>query len=141
MNDYHLSLLNIKDLQDMRLFITKKGRPTKALTNSIWQRIFYQLKIGTIPYIDGEKKHMSAITSRAVLDEWGDFPIDQTTDYKRYCMFINQALREIRQGKVTYCYYYYQIAQLLKFHQTKLRSRYNELGHYWEVWLVRRDNG
>ena len=140
MEQMHVSTFDVKDLRKMRKFINKKGRPTLELNNRIWQRIFFQLKTTTIPYINGEKKHMSSRTSRAVLDEWGDYEIDKTTDYNRYCNFINQSLQEIRSGNTCYCYFYYQIGQLLKFHKDNLRTKFNELGKYWEVWLEKEDD-
>ena len=134
MDNVHFTSIDVKDLQKMRQFINKKGRPTENLNNRIWQKIFYELNNVTIPYIDGEKKRMSLRTARTELDEWGEYEMDKTTDYHRYCMFINQTLREIRSNKVAYCYFYYQIGQLLKFHKN-LHTKFNERGRYWEVWL------
>ena len=139
MEKMHIGTFDIKDLREMRCFITKKGRPTDELKNRIWQRIFYQLKNSTTPIVNGEKKYLSIRSFRAVLDEWGEYEIDRTTDYKRYCLFINETLREIRNGKVCYCYFFYQIGQLLKFHKKDLQTKFNEQGHYWEVWLEKEE--
>ena len=130
-----ISTLSIKNIKKMRQFINKRGRPTTELTDRIWQKIFYQLKENNIPYIDGEKKYMKAnYTLKASINEFGEFEIDITSDYKRYCLFINQTLREIRNKNKGYCYYYYQICQLLKYH-ANLKSRYNAFDRYWEVWI------
>lgn len=132
----------VEDLGDMRLFITKKGRPTSDMTDIIWQKIFNQLQQKTVPYIDGKTARMKIDHSRTcVTNEWGEFEADQTTDWKRYCAFINTVLRDIRRGTIAYCFYYYQISQLLKFHKYDLRTKYDERDKQWEVWLDGKDEG
>lgn len=39
------------------------------------------------------------------------------TQWKRYCEFINSVLETIRSGEEDYCFYPYQIAELLRFEQ------------------------
>lgn len=128
----------VEDLNDLRLFINEKGRPTSDMTEKVWQLIFAMRKERTIPYIDGKIRRMVFKQNRNALNEFGEYNEDTTTDWKRYCDFINEVLRDIRIGKVAICFYYYQIVDLLRFHKDDLMSRYNKEDTYWEVWL---DNG
>ena len=57
------------------------------------------------------------------------------TNWQSYCSYINDVLRNIRKGQVDYCYYIYQILDLLKFHYSDLKTKYCD--GYWEVWLER----
>ena len=57
------------------------------------------------------------------------------TNWQQYCSYINDILSIIRSGQVDYCYYIYQILDLLKFHYDDLKTRYCD--GYWEVWLER----
>ena len=135
-----VSHFTVEDLENMRLFITKKGRPTSDMTDAMWQKIFKQLRNKTVPYLNGSTSRMKIEYSRSsITNEWGEFEADQTTDWNRYCAFINTVLRDIRRGTSAYCYYYYQISQLLKFHKDDLETRYDERDKQWEVWLNDRD--
>lgn len=125
----------VEDLKDLRLFITEKGRPTSDMTEKIWQRIFVHLKANTIPIVNGSNKRMKVNIQRAIINEWGEYNEDNTTDWKRYCDFINDVLREIRTGKTAHCFFYYQISQLLKFHKEDLKTSYNKQERFWEVWI------
>ena len=58
---------------------------------------------------------------------------DGITNWQSYCAYINDILRNIRKGGYDYCYYGYQIVELLKFHYNDLRTRYCD--GYWKVWL------
>ena len=44
------------------------------------------------------------------------------TQYQCYCDFINDVLNSIRRGKPDYCYYIYQIAELLKYEHDRLQA-------------------
>jgi hypothetical protein len=39
------------------------------------------------------------------------------TQYQQYCSFINNILRNIRRGEIDYCFYIYQVAELLKYEE------------------------
>ena len=62
---------------------------------------------------------------------------DGETVYQRYCRYINDVLSEIRKGNHDYCYYCYQIRDLLRFEHNRLRTKYYPDGQYVEVWLDR----
>lgn len=48
------------------------------------------------------------------------------TQYQYYCDFINDILSNIRKGGIDYCFYIYQVAELLKYEYDKLQVRYLE---------------
>lgn len=122
---------SVDDLVDMGL-LTKDGRPTDNMTDLFWQPVFKQIKAKSIPFIDGEKKRMKCKYIKAATDVYGNYLPDETTEYQRYCCFINSALREIRRGRIAYCYYLHQIKVLIRFHPN-LKAHFKE--YYWEVYL------
>lgn len=125
------SQFSVDDLIVLGL-ISKDGRPSDNMTDKLWQHIFKQMKKYSIPFVNGEKKRMKYPYIRALKDEHGHILSDETTQYQRYCCFINDALRDIRIGKIAYCYYLHQIRVLLRFHPN-LNARFND--YYWEVFL------
>ena len=135
MPEINLNDFTNKDLEQMRLFINEKSRPTTQLTDKIWQKIFVNVKQNIVPVQNGETKRMVFKYSRAIINEFGEYEADQSTDWKWYCTFINSVLKEIRDGQISYCYYFYQITQLLVFHKDTLRTRYDTSEKQWEVWL------
>ena len=44
------------------------------------------------------------------------------SEYQSHCDFINSILSNIRKGESDYCYYIYQIAELLQFEQENLEA-------------------
>ena len=134
-----LNNFSIKDLKDMRLFVSKKGRPTSEMTDIIWQQLFSRIKDTTIPFENGKTKNMKKSRHFRILNELWDYEIDFTTDWDRYCMFINSVLKDIRAGHKASCFYIYQIQELLKFHKDNLDTRYDQENKEWEVWLNNED--
>lgn len=130
-----LKNFTINDLKDMRLFLSKKGRPTSEMTDVIWQEIFDRIKDTTIPFKEGKTKKMKKERNIRILNEFWDYEIDLTTDWDRYCMFINSVLEDIRAGHKSSCFYFYQIQELLKFHKDELVTKYDQKNKEWEVWL------
>lgn len=59
------------------------------------------------------------------------------TLYQTYCNFINDILSVIRCGKIDYCFYVYQIAELLK-HEPKLKSKWVPQDECFQVWIDKR---
>ena len=110
MSKIELNNFSIKDLKDMRLFVSKKGRPTSEMTDIIWQQLFSRIKDTTIPLENGKAKKMKQIRYSRILNDIWDYEIDLTTDWDRYCMFINSILEDIRAGHKSICFYMYQIS-------------------------------
>lgn len=62
---------------------------------------------------------------------------DGDTQYKTYCKFINGILSSIRSGGKDYCYFIYQIAELLRFEKNGLMAKWLPEDKCFEVWLKR----
>lgn len=125
---------SLEELREMKLISNTNGRPTSYLTDEKWQKEFQIRKL----FVDPSKcKHMGGKFSKDVnaWNEETDGMYYGATNYQEYCRFINDILREIRRGQCEYCYYIYQIMDLLKFHKEDLRTKYCD--GYWEVWLER----
>lgn len=56
------------------------------------------------------------------------------TQYQCYCKFINDVLRCVRKHQVDYCYFIYQIKELLKY-EPDLQAKYLEELNCFKVWL------
>ena len=117
----------IEKLRELNIISNTDGRPTSTLTDKKWQNEFRIRKLLIKPVKD---KFMKT----GHIKETGITYIG-ATNYQRYCSYINDILRNIRTGQVDYCYYIYQIMDLLKFHHDDLRTKYCD--GYWEVWLER----
>lgn len=57
------------------------------------------------------------------------------TQYQRYCDFINSVLKNIRNGYIDYCFYIYQIAELLRYEHDNLEATWLEAEHCFRVFL------
>ena len=119
----------------MHIFLTKKGRPTSNMTDDVWQQIFNRIKDTVISFEDGETRKMKVSSRSRIFNECMDYEIDATTDWHRYCMFINSVLKDIRSGNKASCFYIYQIQELLKYHKNNLQTKYDQKNKEWEVWL------
>jgi hypothetical protein len=123
-------------LKELKLISNSDGRPASYLTNEKWQKEFNLRKMFIMPYPNTVKKLKSAYSSESGkwnTDTQGTY--HGCTNWQSYCSYINDILSNIRSGQVDYCYYIYQIVDLLKFHYDDLRTKYCD--GYWEVWLVR----
>lgn len=123
-------------LKEMKpsFFRMGNGRPEFGLTDKEWQEEFAIRKLYVTPYKQYHTK-MGGRYSQDVRkwneDENGEYK--GATNWQQYCFYINSILSSIRHGEHDYCYYKYQIMDLLKFHHDTLRTRYCD--GYWEVWL------
>lgn len=128
--------MQISRLTEMNpsFFRMGNGRPESGLTDKEWQEEFAIRKLYVTPYKQYHTK-MGGRYSQDVRkwneDENGEYK--GVTNWQRYCFYINSILSSIRSGEHDYCYYKYQIMDLLKFHHDTLRTRYCD--GYWEVWL------
>lgn len=90
--------------------------PLKNMTDEHWQKIFAELK-RSVPY-SGRRTMPSTIgrprsKTLCVTDNIMD----------RYSVFINEALKAVRNSEVDYCYYIYQVIDLLRY-EPELLSEY-----------------
>lgn len=91
-------------------------RPPKDYTNQQWQFDFEILKQFVTP---AQENEMRIIRDTSLYGSYHG-----KTQYQNYCSFINNILKNIRNGEVDYCFYIYQIADLLKYEQEKLEVQW-----------------
>lgn len=58
------------------------------------------------------------------------------TQYQYYCDFINDILFQIRIGKTDYCFYIYQIADILKYEHDHLQALWLEQDRCFKLSLI-----
>ena len=125
--------MTIQELQEMRWdnLPANSGRPSSLMTDEQWQHRFEAMRSNT--QISNYKKltHMAQMHSKTGEGYYGD------TMYHYYKVFINDVLEQIRLGHHEYCYYTYQIQELLKYENSRLMSKYHPQDQLWEVWLRR----
>lgn len=107
------------------------GRPSPTLTDRQWQQEFQFRKLQIKPYGPNHTRmggHYSRESYRREDDTY-----DGLTNYQQYCRTINDMLSVIRSGKIDFCFFTYQIMDLLRFHYDDLCTKY--IDGYWMVWL------
>lgn len=125
----------LEDLRKMQLISNTDGRPSGSLTDAKWQKELPIRKLFITPYKNGQTKKLCGRLTEETgsWHEQNQSHYDGCTTWQTYCTFINDVLKNIRAGQIDYCYYVYQILDLLKFHYEDLRTRYRD--GYWEIWL------
>lgn len=126
--------MTMEELRKMRIVSNTNGRPSSTLTDEKWQKEFSIRKAFIKPY--GKKVAKLKGKNSTESGSWNEAAPDTyygKTNWQEYCSFINDVLKNIRSGQIDYCYFIYQIEELLKFHLNDLKSRYCD--GYWEVWL------
>ncbi len=134
-NERKYKNMTLEELKEMKIVSNTTGRPTSTLTDEKWQKEILVRKLFVTPY----KKTVRRLGGRYSKESsWNNETMGEyygTTNWIEYCSFINDVLKNIRSGQIDYCYYIYQIIDLLKFHYNDLKTRYCD--GYWEVWLER----
>lgn len=125
--------MKLHELKDIKPTRATHGRPSSTLTDKEWQNEFSLMKLYITPY-NKKITRMGGKFSRGQEKVIEDREYDGVTNWQSYCSYINDVLRNIRKGNRDFCYYQYQLVDLLKFHYDDLRTRYCD--GYWEVWLA-----
>lgn len=130
MNTYRS--MTLEELKELKLVSNTNGRPSSDLTNERWQKEFTIYRMLTTP---SKNKKMGGRYSResGCWDEDRNGIYTGATNWQEYCAFINDVLSNIRSNQCDYCYYIYQIQDLLKYEPVRLCSEYCD--GYWRVWL------
>ena len=104
--------------------------PPKGYTNSQWQLDFAEMKSRIK---QGSTTLMPTIreATKTLYQEYHG-----KTQYQRYCDFINDTLKSIRKGHIDYCFYIYQIEELLKYEHDKLKVDWLETERCFRVFLA-----
>lgn len=124
--------MQLKELQSFKTARTTYGRPTSTLTDKDWQNQFSLAKLYITPSQKNNWRMSESFARECVRTESAN-TYSGRTNWQSYCAYINDILNNIRSGAVDYCYYGYQIIDLLRFHRDTLRTKYRN--GYWEVWL------
>lgn len=101
-------------------------RLSDDMTDVEWQKFFTQMKVDIKP------------TGERYMTKPGTAPIKDGNEYRgettavRYKQFINDILRTIRQGEIDYCFYIYQIRDLLRY-EPRLKAKWLRDGECFKV--------
>lgn len=128
--------MTLEELKKLRLISNTNGRPTSSMTDEKWQKEFNLRKLFITPHPKEVTKLKGKYSKESGMwNEKTQGTYYGCTTWQSYCSYINDILKNIRAGQIDYCYYIYQILDLLKFHLNDLRTKYCD--GYWEVWLKR----
>ena len=123
--------MKLEKLQKVSLTAKK---PDKDMTDKEWQEYFNAMKLLTQQV---KEKRMSCRTSPILINGYSDnqFTYQGDTQWMKYKEFINSILSAIRRGEQDYCFYIYQIAELLRYEHDNLRSEWLPEDKCFQVWL------
>lgn len=92
-----------------KIFADISKKPPKDYTSEQWLSDFEELKSKVKQAQEREMRVMPDVSL------YGSY--HGKTQYQQYCSFINNILRTIRRGGIDYCFYIYQIQDLLKYEE------------------------
>lgn len=128
--------MTFEDLQKLGRFNSsgESGRPSPTMTDTYWQQKFEIMRVMT----SASKRNSPQF---GVYDQISQIAgtYDGDTQHHYFIAFIRSVLDSIRTGHCDYCFYTYQIAELLKYENDRLRTKYIPEDQMWEVWLERRN--
>ena len=128
--------MTLEKLREMKIVSNSNGRPSSTLTDKKWQKEFDIRKLFITPFPKDVNKLAGKYSKESgIWNEETQATYHGKTNWQEYCSFINDVLKNIRSNQRDYCYFIYQIEELLKFHFSDLRTKYCD--GYWEVWLER----
>lgn len=112
----------------------KTSRPSKDMTDAQWQEYFEQMRSSIRPTTERKMRRTGFRYRQSSALDIPDSYHGETM-WQRYCDFINGILSSIRHGESDYCFYTYQIAELLRFENTRLRSEWMPNNGCFRVWI------
>lgn len=114
--------------------INKAMCPSRSETDADWQTFFHRMHFIVRPRETRKITHKDISTHNSLF-----YNKPKTEDgellWQWYCSFINDTLSAIRRGETCYCFYIYQIAELLQFEHDHLRSKWFPEQKCFKVWL------
>lgn len=126
--------MKFETLQQIKHEMTSK-KPITYGSDGEWQNKLHLLKILISPSLSDKQITGRFTREIGVWNEELNGIYDGATNWIQYCHYINDVLKQIRKGKRDYCYYTYQICDLLRFEYDNLNTQYNPKDKYIEVWL------
>ena len=126
------------NLDDLKYVSSTAKRPPSNMTDEQWQQYFSLLK--QMISQGSEKRMKSSFAKSTVNGVAEQSEYSGETSYVHYCQFINSVLRTIRgtpsePPRHDYCYFIYQIAELLRFEHDRLNVVWKSDYGCFEVWL------
>ena len=126
--------MTLEELREMRLISNTNGTPSSSMTDEKWQKEIEIRKHFITPHPHNVTELKGKYSKES--GKWNEESKGTyygCTNWQSYYSYINDVLRNIRSGNIDFCYYIYQILDLLKFHYDDLRTKYCD--GYWQVWL------
>ena len=125
------------NIEDVKNISNSKGVPNPSMTDAEWQEYFNIMKLSIKQSKD---KRMKASPSPIVVNHYtseaaSQFTYCGETQWAKYRKYINSVLSAIRKGKYDYCYFVYQIADLLKYEHDNLKTLWMPEHGCIRVWL------
>ena len=125
-------MFTYKELKGGKILLSvvneKTGRPPKNYSNAQWKEDFLLIKEHITQY------DFDTITISQDVN-FCDGSSNEDSEEYYYCSFINDVLVNIRNGQVDYCYYIYQISELLKYEYDNLKTIWSEKQKCFLVYL------
>ena len=109
--------------------------PNPLMTDKQWQEYFNVMKLSIQQSKD---RRMKAPPSPIIVNHYisdSQSPYCGETQYTKYRNYINSVLSAIRKGECDYCYFTYQIADLLKYEHDNLKTLWLPEYGCFRVWL------
>lgn len=122
-------------IEEFKNISDSKGKPNPLMTNTQWQEYFNIMKLSIQ---QSKNKRMKASSSPIVVNHYmadNQFTYCGETQWTKYRNYINSVLSAIRKGEYDYCYFVYQIADLLKYEHDNLRTLWMPEYGCFQVWL------
>lgn len=125
-------------LDDLRHVSLTARQPQENMTDEQWQEYFAAMKLMVK---QGKEKKMRSSSGKLVINGYSvECEYHGETSYTRYCQFINSVLKTIRGSRSElpahdYCFFIYQIADLLRFEHDNLNVVWRPNDKCFEVWL------
>lgn len=123
------------NIEEFKNISNSKGTPNPLMTDTQWQEYFNIMKLSIQQSKD---KRMKASSPPIVVNHYmadNQFTYCGETQWTKYRNYINSVLSAIRKGERDYCYFLYQIADLLKYEHDNLRTLWLPEYGCFQVWL------
>lgn len=106
------------------------GKPNQYLSDLEWQYLFSKMREQVIEQPERQMPGREPHYQYRLCETPADY-----TSYSIYAELMNQTLETIRSSEHSYCFYLYQIEDLLRFERARLMTEYLPEFECWEVWL------
>lgn len=107
-------------------------RPARDMSMNDWEDFFAYMRLEIKP--SGRKLMRIPKLER----EGGTKTYYGKTNYQEYCSFINDILKTVRRGESDYCFYVYQLKDLLTY-EPRLSIEYLESSDCFRVFIDSQD--